>query len=85
MLILFITIFQIGPDTGDLYIARNLAQFKVPDVFFLTIEAADKAIPAKFDRVVVTINLVRNIHTPVFNVRILFIDFFVVKLISCFK
>ena len=59
--------FIISPTTGDVILGQQLSQARVPDVFFLTIEAADSAIPPKSARTTLTVNTIRNIHRPQFT------------------
>ncbi|XP_076458561.1 protocadherin Fat 4-like [Babylonia areolata] len=59
--------FIASPTSGDIILAQQLAQARVPDVFYITIEASDSAIPPKSARATLTVNIVRNIHRPTFT------------------
>jgi hypothetical protein len=52
---------------GDVIVGQTLAQAHVPDVFYLTVEATDKAVPPKFARTTLTANIVRNKNIPEFT------------------
>ena len=59
--------FLASPTTGEIILAQRLSQARVPDVFVLTVEASDSAVPPKSSRATLTVNIVRNIHRPTFT------------------
>lgn len=59
--------FVASPTTGDIILAQQLSQARVPGVFYVTVEAADSAIPPKSARATLTVNIIRNIHRPTFT------------------
>ncbi|KAK7506436.1 hypothetical protein BaRGS_00002548 [Batillaria attramentaria] len=59
--------FIASPTSGDIILGQQLSQARVPDVFTLTVEVADSAIPPKTAQTKVQVNIVRNIHRPTFT------------------
>ncbi|XP_046579032.1 protocadherin Fat 4-like [Haliotis rubra] len=59
--------FIISPTSADIYLAQTLSKHGVPDTFYITIEAADRALPPKIATAQLEIHIVRNIHTPRFT------------------
>ena len=59
--------FVISESAGGIYLSQPLTRDGIPNTFSLIVQAQDSATNPKSATATVSINVVRNIHTPIFN------------------
>ena len=59
--------FVISESAGGIYLSQPLTRDGIPNSFSLIVQAEDSATNPKSATATVSINVVRNIHTPIFN------------------